>query len=105
MYQLAIFPAALSTASSSSYGNTRAPQIYLSTFVDDILWISVYKQCFNHLGSFLVDSRWIKSLVYTQVIHIVFRALNRWKITTGKKKLDQLSTYPQSLLKRLYRKI
>ncbi len=70
----------------------------LSTIVDEVMWISVDNLINKHLGDFVVDTPWIKSGTYTQVIHILqsgLKACNRW---LQKIKLDRLSTYPHSLL-------
>jgi hypothetical protein len=77
----------------------------LSTIVDDSLWISVENMPVNALGDFLVDSWWTKQGAYTQVIHTNSRLLKNCKNDYQKKKLDQLSTYPQSLLELLDYKI
>jgi len=77
----------------------------LSTSVDGLLWISVYKASIKASGLFSVDGRWINHLSYPQLIHIDARSLKGCKKGSQKKKLDRLSTYTRSLLKLLIYKI
>jgi hypothetical protein len=77
----------------------------LSTSVEDLLWISVYIIPIKALRLFLVDIWCINHRAYTQVIHRNSEPLKLCKNETQKKKLDRLSTYPQSLLLLLNYKI
>lgn len=94
----------LSAAKKSSYKQTGVLYLHLYTIVEGLQWITVYKMPFKHLAASLVDNKGIKWGVYTQVIHTIKKVLRYWKTTVAKKKLDQLSTYPQSLLKLLSKK-
>jgi len=78
---------------------------HLSTIVDDYMWISVDILENNHLAQFSVDKQWIRPLTYPQLIHSPEKSLSICKTPMTKKKLDQLSTYPQSLLHLLIYKI
>ncbi len=77
----------------------------LSTTVYSLLWISVENLPIKALGHFPVDSRWIRHGTCAHVIHNTVSWLSHCKLPTTKKKLDQLSTYPHSLLKLLIYKI
>jgi len=77
----------------------------LSTSVERFMWTSVYNLKNNHLHHFSVDKLCINTPTYTQVIHSSANALSHCNSLIPKKKLDRLSTYPQSLLHLLHYKI
>ncbi len=77
----------------------------LSTLVHSSLWITVYKWSIKALELFFVDSRCIRPPAYPQVIHTESSSLKLCNNKSEKKKLDRLSTYPQSLLLLLNYKI
>ena len=84
---------------------TRSRVGYLSTIVEDFMWISVYILQNNSLCGFLVDKRWIEPGTYPHVVHSSDARISDCKYQAQKKKLDRLSTYPQSLLNLLFYKI
>jgi|GEM_PF-5244125 hypothetical protein len=84
---------------------TRSWVWHLSTIVEDFMWISVYILQNNSLGSFFVDKWWIEPVTYPQLVHSPDDRISNCKCQAQKKKLDQLSTYPQSLLYLLFYKI
>lgn len=84
---------------------TRSRVGYLSTIVEDFMWISVYILQNNSLCGFLVDKWWIEPGTYPHVVHSSDARISDCKYQAQKKKLDRLSTYPQSLLNLLFYKI
>jgi len=78
---------------------------HLSTIVEDFQWTSVYIMKDNSLGAFFVDRLWTEPATYPQVVHSSSALLSDCKCPAQKKKLDRLSTYPQSLLYLLFYKI
>ena len=88
--------------SQSALGTLR---LYLSTIVEAFMWISVYILPDKALQLFCVDRWCISPHTYPQVIHAYQPALSACNSQAPKKKLDRLSTYPQSLLNLLNYKI
>lgn len=91
--------------SAAFFPTPKSPYLHLSTIVHGFMWISVYNLQINQLRGFCVHSWWINTSLYTQLIHTGVGFLTACNSTGQKKKLDQLSTYPQRLLQLLIIKI